>query len=96
MMADCSPLLLDLNENDPGIRLRNPYINSRLVFLKLHKSIKRQPHQRATALCTAQTHEQRFMMHASTSPFYPLFAALDITPKCMKVSAVVICGWIVW
>lgn len=37
-----------------------------------------------------------FMMHASTSPFYPLFAALDINAKCMKVSAVVICGWIVW
>ncbi len=62
--------------------LRNPYINSRLVFLKLHKSIKKTatskgqqryvPHKRMN---------NAFMMHASTSPFYPLFAALDINAK---------------
>ncbi len=32
MMADCSPLLLELNENDPVFWLRNLCINNRLVF----------------------------------------------------------------
>ncbi len=59
MMADCSPLLLDLNENDPGILVTQSVHKQQAGFLRLHKFIKRQPHQRATALCTAQTHEQR-------------------------------------
>ncbi|XNM89840.1 hypothetical protein ACLK1X_04065 [Escherichia coli] len=75
-MADCSPLLLDLNENDPGILVTYLCINNRLVFSdsQIHKKdshIKGQqryvPHKRMN---------NAFMMHASTSPFYPLFAAL--------------------
>ncbi len=60
MMADCSPLLLDLNENDPGILVTQCKHKQQAGFSQtsqIHK--KRQPHQRATALCTAQTHEQR-------------------------------------
>lgn len=41
IMADCSPLLLDLTPNDPGILLLSRCINSRPVFRKLRRSIKR-------------------------------------------------------
>nr|WP_250838443.1 hypothetical protein [Klebsiella pneumoniae] len=36
------------------------------------------------------------MLHASTSPFYPLFAALDVNAKFMKVRAAAACGPSVW
>lgn len=59
MMADCSPLLLDLNENDPGILVTQSVHKQQAGFSQTSQIHKRQPHQRATALCTAQTHEQR-------------------------------------
>jgi ornithine decarboxylase len=33
------------------------------------------------------------MMHASTSPFYPLFAALDINARMHEDKAAATCGW---
>lgn len=41
MMADCSPLLLDLNENDPGILVTQSVHKQQAGFPKLHKSIKK-------------------------------------------------------
>ena len=40
MMKDCSPLLLELNENDPGILVINLFINNKRVSHKLPNSQK--------------------------------------------------------
>lgn len=41
MMADCSPLLLNIMRTIRVFWLRNLCINNRLVFLRLHKFIKK-------------------------------------------------------
>ncbi len=54
MMADCSPLLLELNENDPGILVTQSVHKQQAGFSQtsqIHK--KRQPYQRPAALCSA-------------------------------------------
>lgn len=82
MMKDCSPLLLDLGPEDPGIFVTQSVHKQQAGFSQtsqIHKKdshIKGQdryiPHKRLN---------NAFMMHASTSPFYPLFAALDVNAK---------------
>lgn len=82
MMKDCSPLLLDLGPEDPGIFVTQSVHKQQAGFSQtsqIHKKdhhIKNQerfvPHKRMN---------NAFMMHASTSPFYPLFAALDVNAK---------------
>ena len=82
MMKDCSPMLLDLGPEDPGIFVTQSVHKQQAGFSQtsqIHKKdshIKGQdryiPHKRLN---------NAFMMHASTSPFYPLFAALDVNAK---------------
>ena len=82
MMKDCSPLLLDLTPEDPGIFVSQSVHKQQAGFSmtsQIHKKdshIKGQdryvPHKRVN---------NAFMMHASTSPLYQLFAALDINAK---------------
>jgi ornithine decarboxylase len=82
MMKDCSPMLLDLGPDDPGIFVTQSVHKQQAGFSQtsqIHKKdrhIKGQdryvPHKRLN---------NAFMMHASTSPFYPLFAALDVNAK---------------
>ncbi len=79
MMKDCSPLLLDLGPEDPGIFVSQSVHKQQAGFSMtsmVHKKdahIKGQdryvPHKRVN---------NAFMMHASTSP---LFAALDVNAK---------------
>ena len=82
MMKDCSPLLLDLKPEDPGIFVTQSVHRQQAGFSmtsQVHKKdshIKGQdryvPHKRVN---------NAFMMHASTSPLYQLFAALDVNAK---------------
>ena len=82
MMKDCSPLLLDLTPEDPGIFVSQSVHKQQAGFSmtsQIHKKdshIKGQdryvPHKRVN---------NAFMMHASTSPLYQLFAALDVNAK---------------
>ncbi len=82
MMKDCSPLLLDLGPEDPGIFVSQSVHKQQAGFSMtsmVHKKdahIKGQdryvPHKRVN---------NAFMMHASTSPLYQLFAALDVNAK---------------
>lgn len=82
MMKDCSPLLLDLKPEDPGIFVTQSVHKQQAGFSmtsQVHKKdshIKGQdryvPHKRVN---------NAFMMHASTSPLYQLFAALDVNAK---------------
>ncbi|MGG7748521.1 ornithine decarboxylase [Klebsiella aerogenes] len=82
MMADCSPLLLDLNENDPGIFVTQSVHKQQAGFSQTSQIHKKDNHLRGQArLCPHKRLNNAFMLHASTSPFYPLFASLDVNAK---------------
>ncbi|EOV9053502.1 ornithine decarboxylase [Cronobacter sakazakii] len=82
MMADCSPLLLDLNENDPGIFVTQSVHKQQAGFSQTSQIHKKDNHIRGQArFCPHKRLNNAFMLHASTSPFYPLFAALDVNAK---------------
>ncbi|MFZ3390064.1 ornithine decarboxylase [Buttiauxella gaviniae] len=82
MMADCSPLLLDLNENDPGIFVTQSVHKQQAGFSQTSQIHKKDNHLRGQdRFCPHKRLNNAFMLHASTSPFYPLFAALDVNAK---------------
>jgi ornithine decarboxylase len=82
MMADSSPLLLELNENDPGIFVTQSAHKQQAGFSQTSQIHKKDNHIRGQArFCPHKRLNNAFMLHASTSPFYPLFAALDINAK---------------
>lgn len=82
MMEDSSPLLLDLNEKDPGIFVTQSVHKQQAGFSQTSQIHKKDNHIRGQArFCPHKRLNNAFMLHASTSPFYPLFAALDVNAK---------------
>ena len=81
-MEDCSPLLLELNENDPGIFVTQSVHKQQAGFSQTSQIHKKDNHLRGQKrFCSHKRLNNAFMLHASTSPFYPLFAALDVNAK---------------
>ncbi len=82
MMKDCSPLLLELNENDPGIIVTQSVHKQQAGFSQTSQIHKKDKHIKGQSrYCNHKRFNNAFMLHASTSPFYPLFAALDVNAK---------------
>ena len=82
MMADCSPLLLELNENDPGILVTQSVHKQQAGFSQTSQIHKKDSHIKGQQRYVPHKRlNNAFMMHASTSPFYPLFAALDVNAR---------------
>ncbi|MCL6352645.1 ornithine decarboxylase [Pectobacterium polaris] len=82
MMEQCSPLLLDLNENDPGIFVTQSVHKQQAGFSQTSQIHKKDTHIKGQSrFCNHKQLNNAFMLHASTSPFYPLFAALDVNAK---------------
>ncbi|HED6241702.1 TPA: ornithine decarboxylase [Enterobacter sichuanensis] len=82
MMAETSPLLLELKENDPGIFVTQSVHKQQAGFSQTSQIHKKDNHIRGQArFCPHKRLNNAFMLHASTSPFYPLFAALDVNAK---------------
>ncbi|MGR5930393.1 ornithine decarboxylase [Enterobacter asburiae] len=82
MMAETSPLLLELNENDPGIFVTQSVHKQQAGFSQTSQIHKKDNHIRGQArFCPHKRLNNAFMLHASTSPFYLLFAALDVNAK---------------
>lgn len=82
MMEQCSPLLLDLNENDPGIFVTQSVHKQQAGFSQTSQIHKKDTHIKGQRrFCNHKQLNNAFMLHASTSPFYPLFAALDVNAK---------------
>lgn len=93
MMADSSPLLLELNENDPGIFVTQSVHKQQAGFSQTSQIHKKDNHIRGQArFCPHKRLNNAFMLHASTSPFYPLFAALDVNAKIHEGRVGVGCG----
>ena len=82
MMKDCSPLLLELGPNDPGILVTQSVHKQQAGFSQASQIHKKDKHIKGQDRYVDHKHfNNSFMMHASTSPFYPLFASLDVNAK---------------
>lgn len=82
MMKDCSPLLLELGPEDPGILVTQSVHKQQAGFSQTSQIHKKDHHIKGQErYVNHKRFNNAFMMHASTSPFYPLFAALDINAK---------------
>lgn len=82
VMAACSPLLLELSADDPGIFVTQSVHKQQAGFSQTSQIHKKDNHLRGqTRFCSHKRLNNAFMLHASTSPFYPLFAALDVNAK---------------
>lgn len=82
MMKDCSPMLLELGPDDPGI-LVTQSVHKLLAGLSQASQIhKKDRHIKGQArYCNHKHLNNAFMLHASTSPSYPIFASLDVNAK---------------
>ena len=93
MMKDCSPLLLELGPNDPGILVTQSVHKQQAGFSQTSQVHKKDSHIKGQdRYVNHKRLNNAFMMHASTSPFYPLFAALDINAKMHEGEA----GKLLW
>ena len=82
MMKDCSPLLLKLGPNDPGILVTQSVHKQQAGFSQTSQIHKKDKHIKGQdRYVDHKRFNNSFMMHASTSPFYPLFASLDVNAK---------------
>jgi ornithine decarboxylase len=81
MMRDCSPLLLELTESGPGILVTQSVHKQQAGFSQASQIHKKDAHIEGQARYVNHDRFNAFMMHASTSPFYPLFASLDVNAQ---------------
>ncbi len=82
MMKECSPLLVDLGPEDPGIIVTQSVHKQLAGFSQTSQIHKKDNHINGQdRYITHKRFNNAYMMHASTSPFYPLFAALDVNAK---------------
>ncbi len=82
IMKDCSPLLLELGPEDPGIFVTQSVHKQQAGFSQSSQIHKKDAHIRGQdRYVSHKLVNNAYMMHASTSPFYPIFAALDVNAK---------------
>lgn len=82
MMRDCSPLLLDLKPEDPGILVTQSIHKQQAGFSQTSQIHKKDSHIRGQRrYVDHKRFNNSYMLYASTSPFYPLFAALDVNAR---------------
>lgn len=88
MMRDCSPLLLELGPVDPGIFVTQSVHKQQAGFSQTSQIHKKDSHIKGQdRYIPHKVLNNAFMMHASTSPFYPLFASLDVNAKMQEGEA---------
>ena len=82
MMRDCSPLLLDLKPEDPGILVTQSIHKQQAGFSQASQIHKKDSHLKGQKrYVDHKRFNNAYMLYASTSPFYPLFAALDVNAR---------------
>ncbi|HEY5576616.1 MAG TPA: ornithine decarboxylase, partial [Clostridiaceae bacterium] len=88
MMKDCSPLLLELGPDDPGIFVTQSVHKQQAGFSQASQIQKKDSHIKGQSrYCNHKRFNNAFMMHESTSPFYPMFASIDVNAKMMEGGA---------
>lgn len=82
MLKDSSPLLLDLGKDDPGIFVVQSVHKQQAGFSQTSQIHKKDSHiHDQPRYVNHKTINNAFMAQATTSPFYPLFATLDVNAK---------------
>ena len=82
MMKVCSPLLVELGPEDPGIIVTQSVHKQQAGFSQTSQIHKKDNHINGQdRYVTHKRFNNAYMLHATTSPFYPLFAALDVNAK---------------
>jgi len=82
MMKCCSPLLLELGPEDPGIIVTQSVHKQQAGFSQTSQIHKKDNHINGQErYVTHKRFNNAYMLHSSTSPFYPLFASLDVNAK---------------
>lgn len=82
MMRDCSPLLLELNAEDPGIFVTQSVHKQQAGFSQSSYIHKKDSHIRGQKrYIDHKRFNNTFRTYTSTSPFYPLFASLDVNAR---------------
>lgn len=82
MMEDCSPLMLKLGPDDPGIFVTQSVHKQQAGFSQTSQIHKKDRHIKGQKrYCDHRRFNNAYMMYASTSPFYPMFAALDVNAQ---------------
>ncbi len=82
MLRDCSPLLLHLTPDDPGIMVTQSVHKQQAGFSQASQIHKKDSHINGQErYCNHKRFNNSFMANASTSPFYPMFATLAVNAK---------------
>lgn len=82
MLKDSSPLLLDLGKDDSGIFVVQSVHKQQAGFSQTSQIHKKDSHiHDQPRYVNHKTINNAFMAQATTSPFYPLFATLDVNAK---------------
>lgn len=88
IMKDCSPLLLTLGPDDPGIIVTQSVHKQQAGFSQTSQIHKKDSHIKGQSrYCDHKRFNNAYMMYASTSPFYPFFAALDVNARMQEGDA---------
>ena len=82
MMKECSPMLLELTEKDPGILVVQSVHKQMAGFSQASQIHKKDKHIKGQdRFCNHKKLNNAFMKHSSTSPFYGIFMSLDVNAK---------------
>ncbi len=82
MMKECSPMLLELTDKDPGILVIQSVHKQQAGFSQASQIHKKDKHIKGQErYCNHKRLNNVFMKHASTSPFYGIFLSLDVNAK---------------
>jgi len=88
MMKDCSPLLLDLKPDDPGIIVTQSIHKQQAGFSQASQILKKDSHIKGQARYVPhKIFNNAFMVNSSTSPNYQIFASLDMNAKMQEGDA---------
>ncbi|WP_080484729.1 ornithine decarboxylase [Oenococcus oeni] len=88
MMKDSSPLLLNLGPDDPGILVTQSTHKQQAGFSQASQIHKKDSHIKGQKrYINHKQFNNAYMKFSSTSPFYPLFATLDINAKMQEGEA---------
>ena len=88
MMKNCSPLLLELGPDDPGIFVTQSVHKQQAGFSQSSYIHKKDSHIKGQKrYLNFKRFNNSYRAHSSTSPFYPIFAALDVNARMQDRAA---------
>lgn len=85
MMNDCSPLKIELGPKDPGVLVVQSVHKQQAGFSQASQIHKKDKHIKGQKrYIDHKRFNNAYLKFASTSPFYPMFASLDVNAKMQE------------